>query len=139
MSYNMAMVALFYVSRWTLAPHPVHPHVTLLVIDGPRGAPHGELHLLLAPQDDFKVLFAALLMISCKYHQDKHYSNAHWADLSGCALTDVNDAERALLKCMSYACCLRSERYAEFLTWARTLQVYWTTCGAALPRARALE
>ena len=41
-------------------------------------------------------------MIASKYHQDKHYSNSVWAELSGFSLELINLMERVCLRLLYF-------------------------------------
>lgn len=50
----------------------------------------------------YRLFAIVFIMIACKYHQDRHYSNQVWAELSGFPLQLVNVSERAALCALGF-------------------------------------
>ena len=50
----------------------------------------------------YRLIILTLLIVSSKYHQDKHYSNSVWAELSGFSLELINLMERVCLRLLYF-------------------------------------
>lgn len=55
-----------------------------------------------APSLSDEILWVALMIISSKYHQDKHYSNKAWSSICNVSLSLINSTERIALYLLSY-------------------------------------
>jgi hypothetical protein len=54
----------------------------------------------------FRLLVTVCLMLAMKYHQDRHYSNLIWSQVSGFHINLINTIERFILSTLGYHMCI---------------------------------
>lgn len=79
----------------------------------------------------YRVFMVALIILASKYHQDKHYSNNVWAELTGFPLELINLMERVCLRLLYFDLYVEGD-----VTYYQDWMHYWLSYASTLSSRR---
>ena len=94
-SFGVVSTALLYLQKISANSDTTSSELTRTIYSG-------DFSNIIFQRRLYRIFILTLIMIASKYHQDKHYSNSVWAELSGFSLELINLMERVCLRLLYF-------------------------------------